>query len=184
MTPLISVLAAGAITFGVLFWLPSKMILPWIRVIRTRKDRRVEDVTGEAVPPPIPVADAIRQLEEMGFERVGESKTYLSVGEPVTWHMLSRDDTVMAELVEYRERCAVAFSTMVGDEAIVETSDPIGERFRSRVHVSDFTRKGMQAAHDLHARNVKAFIGSRLHPAQLEGSMQAILLHDAIYREK
>lgn len=184
MTLPISVLVAGVITLAVLFWLPSKIVLPWIRVIRTRNDRRVEDVTGQAVQPPALVADAIRHLEGMGFERVGESKTYLEFAEPVAWHMLSRDGTVMAELVEYRDRFAVAFSTMVGDEVIVETSCPIGERFKMRVHVSDFTREGVQAAYDLHARNLKAFVGSRLHPSQLERSMEAVLLHDAIYREK
>jgi hypothetical protein len=184
MTLSISVLVAGVITLGVLFWLPAKVVLPWVRAIRERNDRRVEDVSGEAIPPPALVAENIRQLEEMGFERVGELKTYLEFAEPVAWHMLSRDGTVMAELVEYRDRIAVAFSTMVGDEAIVETSCPIGERFKTRSHVSGFTRAGLQAAHDLHARNVKAFIGSRLRPSQLERSMEAVLLHDAIYREK
>jgi hypothetical protein len=184
MTLFIGVLAADIITLGALFWLPAKVVLPWVRAIRERNDRRVEDVSGEAIPPHALVADAIRQLEGMGFERVGEAKTYLEFAEPVAWHMLSRDGTVMAELVEYRDRFAVAFSTMVGDDAVVETSCPIGERFKTRVHVSDFTHTGMQAAYDMHVRNLKAFVGSRLHPSEFERSMEAVLLHDAIYREK
>jgi hypothetical protein len=139
--PLFAILITGIFTLGVLYWLPSKMIWPWIRAIRTRTDRRIEDVTGQAVQPPAPVADAVRQLEEMQFERVGESKIYLPMGEVVSWYLLGHDGTIMAEVVEYRDTYAVAFTTVFDDESVVETSYFIGERFDTPTYVSDFTRK-------------------------------------------
>jgi hypothetical protein len=184
MTPFFSILVAGVITVGVLLWMPSKLIWPWIRVIRTRTDQRIEDMTAQAIRPPAPVADAIGQLQEMGFERVGESKTYLWLGAAVTWYVVSREGAIMAEVVEYGEGYAASFTTMLGDESVVETSYPIGERVKTPVHVSDFTRISLQAAHDLHTGNVETFSGRRLSPSRHIDSMESVLLLEGVYREK
>lgn len=184
MTPRIGMLVTGMLLLVVLYWMPAKLVWPWIRSIRTRTQRRIDDATAEAIQPPPPVAEAIRQLGDAGLVRIGESKTHLPAGEAVAWHLRNPDGTVTADLLAYRERCAVGFSTMFEDESVVETSYPIGERFKTPVHVSDFTHEGIQAALDLHARNVKTFASRRQSPARTATSMQDILLGQRLYRER
>lgn len=104
----------------------------------TVRNRRPEDVSAEQIEPPAPAQPLVDALVELGFRRLGESRTRLPLPgvTGTTWILVDGAGTTQAEIVAHPPM--LALTSVYSDEAVVETGYPLGERIdtpRFRAHV-------------------------------------------------
>jgi hypothetical protein len=162
-----------------------RMIAPWLDSMRNAEKRGVEPLAeGENPPLNDMVRRAIAAVEALGFSSLGTSKTVVRTVAGYTYHLISADRAIHAEVIHYMDGAAVSFTTMLEDGSVVETSTPIGENFRTADLWSDWTRGGLQAAYALHRQNMAAFLSSRMSKPWLFQSLTKIADRERLYRAR
>ncbi len=117
------------------------------------KSRRPQDITAENRPPTPNAARLIAELNMMGFTRFGETLTIVPLmGKGVTWILVSPDKHDSAEVVDIGRGmpAMVQFSTVFLDEAVLETSHPIGEDQDFPLFRARYNTQSLAAAYQQH----------------------------------
>ncbi len=117
------------------------------------KNRRPQDISAENRQPTPNAARLITELNTMGFTRLGETLTKIPLmGKGVTWLLVSADKTDTAEVIDIGKRmpAMAQFSTVFMDEAVLETSYPIGENQDSALHRARYNTTSLAAAYQQH----------------------------------
>lgn len=117
------------------------------------KNRRPQDISAENRQPTPNAARLIAELNTMGFTRLGETLTKIPLmGKGVTWLLVSADKTDTAEVIDIGRGmpAMVQFSTVFMDEAVLETSYPIGENQDSALHRARYNTESLASAYQQH----------------------------------
>lgn len=121
------------------------------KLVNEVEDRRDEDVTLENHQPTRNAALLINQLTELGFTRLGETRSPLHQN-PITWILSNPDHTDLVEVVDLQDKlpAMLQFTTVFANEAVLETMYPIGENKDFPQHRFRFNSVSVQSAYEQH----------------------------------
>jgi len=169
--------------FGVLVTL----ILGWVgwRIVQIYMEipkRKPVDISHLYTPPSPQVQPIVKALAELGFKRLGETRTQFSFGEPgITWILADPQATVVAQVVEGAPSAMLLFDTIYDDEAVVETAYPAGERIKTAAFVSQTVTTSVQDAYEYHLERVAEFCAEHGSSHHIE-HMASFFRYSAVYR--
>jgi hypothetical protein len=154
------------------------------RVTTGAPTRRPRDASKEGhLPESAASQNVVAQLEKMGFTRMGETgETIPGHGEGFTWLLGNPDRTITVEVVD-RQDGLCQFTTVFEDQAVIETSYPIGEHINKPNYYSRKNTTGLPQTYKAHVEEAKALIPQHGRPKSTP-SIAAILEWDEIYRER
>jgi hypothetical protein len=163
-----------------------KWVHTWLASIMNNKPRQVVDVTSSEISMPEPVQYTVRMLDELGFQQFAITETHLPTLDTVgiTWLLINAEKDVSAEVVEYKDRAAVQFTTWYNDDSLVETSYPIGENINTKTFRSHFTREGIAEAYLLHKDQMQQFTAQTFRVPAATRSFGVFAERERIYQLK
>ncbi|MBZ0320982.1 MAG: hypothetical protein K8L91_31495 [Anaerolineae bacterium] len=124
------------------------------KLVNEAEDRRDEDVTLENYQPTRNAALLINQLAELGFTRLGETRSPLKGHKnPITWILSNPDHTDFAEVIDLQGKlpAMLQFTTVFANEAVLETAYPIGENKDFPQHRFRFNSVSVPSAYEQHS---------------------------------
>lgn len=166
-----------------LLWVSQAMSLvtSW-RIYRGAVDRRVVDITAQNRPVHERALPMHSGLLQLGFRRLGETDTPLpGRRESLTWVYINGDASITAELVAINV-IAVQFNTVFADQAVLETSFPIGENMQRENYRSVKGDGGISATLDQHIEVAREMVLEHGRPIALD-TMATYLAWDVQYRQ-
>lgn len=152
-------------------------------IMQGAKKRRPIDISHLETSPSNKLQSTIEKLSGLGFTRLGQVRVIISGNQSSDgWIFISSDKWTHAEVSEAITDLVV-FTTVYSDNAVVETSFPLGERieaknFRSRTITSD-----IEKAYLYHIQQIEDFIKLHGIPRNIE-NMRNYLYWDVMYRER
>lgn len=163
MTPILTLPLGLFIIIAALFMAYSlyfsykNLMRRWLISFFRREPPRIVDVTKSDIDIPMPVLAATLNLEELGFQQCAVSEVHLPqhrvVG--ITWHYINSERDINVELIKYKNKAAVQFTTWYNDDTVIETSYPIGENFGTKTYRRRFSRSSISDAYWIHREQMR-----------------------------
>lgn len=142
------------------------------------------DVSAESRRPPDMLTGTLRELERIGFWRMGELEIVSPIdGVDTRWMLFHQDRAVLAEVSAADVMPIVTYTTVFDDRSLVETVCPFG----SSIHQDDYWRQLYRdepvVTFNLHWNNVLKFRARRRAGALLLRRMDTLVRWRKIYLE-
>ena len=146
---------------------------------------QASDVSAEYRRPPDMLTGTLRELERIGFWRVGEMQINSPVdGVDTRWVLFHQERAILAEVTGVDVMPVVTYSTVFEDRSLVETISPVG----SSIHQDDYWRQLYRdepvVAFNQHWNNALKFRARRgANPVALR-NMESVLRWQRVYQEE
>lgn len=172
---------ANLILMMVFIWLAAESF----EMMQTQKHQRPDDISLEEPAPTPNVAYNIRQLQDLGFVRLGEIRQPISgQTKTIAWILVSGDhsDTAIVFDLQQGNQATVEFNTVFTNNAFLQTSYPVGvHRNFAQLHIQ-FSPISVAVAYQRHV-NLRSRLELEHGFAWSVGTMSEFLGWDAYFRE-
>lgn len=157
------------------------------RINYETETREINDVSFWCKNPPAIIYEPIQILENLGFQRLGESDTQMPglAERIVVWLFKSEDGSIVCEVIPLNTEMVpymVGFSTAYDGPRAVETLYPLGENIRDDDYQFVGIGDSVEAAYHYHIRQVGRFT-KKYGQAKSINSMEDYLKQDKIWRK-
>lgn len=134
------------------------LVLSWQNIGKL-KNIQPKDVSFANRLPPLHIHTAVKNLEGLGFVRLGESEKYNSaMGTYIEWVMKYPNGVMAVSLMDIgSEQTGAEFVTVCKDRAVVVTSTPLGIELKEAMILLQINKQGLIPAYNEHILAAKAF---------------------------
>ncbi|MCL6432454.1 MAG: hypothetical protein K6V36_16595 [Anaerolineae bacterium] len=155
-----------------------------LRIALGSRTRRVEDASHLGVPMPPGLQSAAAALTALGFRRLGEKHTPLKgvPGHHISWVFVDPEGTTEAEIVPLGKAALVGLTTAFADEAVVETTYPVGERINEPYFRSHVVTSSLEDAYRHHLVQVADLAAAHGIPCRIETMADSLRVEEMFRR--
>jgi hypothetical protein len=147
--------------------------------------RRPRDVSAEMRPADGDAFRLMAELDRLGFHRLGETEMVIpELGlTAMSWVRVDAEGTTTAEVVDMPPEGLLAFVSVFGDGAQIETGYPVGEQIRDPDYRTRQVSSSSAEAYALHRQEIDDFGQAHGRPLAV-ADMAGFIRHEVAGRQR